>query len=146
MRFNNPAGCPFAPRHPCGLHASGAAAVVVELASPRLALWLPQKEGSEKPVSDQWLDSFVIVGEDNNPVGTVQDGEQTAASADNCFWAAECVLRAGNHSWDSMHRWRPLLSSAAWLPFSSSGNGSHAAARIHLQAMPWSSSTSAPTA
>lgn len=34
-----------------------------------------QKEDSDKPVSDQWLDPFVIVGEDNNPVGTVQDGE-----------------------------------------------------------------------
>lgn len=34
-----------------------------------------QKEGSEKPVSDQWLEPFVIVGEDDAPVGTVQDGE-----------------------------------------------------------------------
>jgi 2,3-bisphosphoglycerate-independent phosphoglycerate mutase len=34
-----------------------------------------RKEDSDKPVSDQWLDSFVIVGEDNNPVGTVQDGD-----------------------------------------------------------------------
>jgi hypothetical protein len=36
---------------------------------------LPQKEGSEKPVSDQWLDPFVIVGEDDKPVGTIEDGE-----------------------------------------------------------------------
>lgn len=41
----------------------------------------PQKEDSDKPVSDQWLDAFVIVGEDNNPVGTVQDGEARAGAA-----------------------------------------------------------------
>ncbi|GAB4815974.1 hypothetical protein N2152v2_003020 [Parachlorella kessleri] len=34
-----------------------------------------RKEGSEKPVSDQWLDPFVIVGEDDKPVGTVEDGD-----------------------------------------------------------------------
>ena len=44
-------------------------------ASPALAAAPPQKEGSDKPVSDQWLDPFVIVGEDSSPVGTVQDGE-----------------------------------------------------------------------
>lgn len=41
----------------------------------------PQKDDSEKPVSDQWLDPFVIVGEDNNPVGTVQDGERLCSVA-----------------------------------------------------------------
>lgn len=82
--------------------------------------WLPQKEGSERPVSDQWLDSFVIVGEDNNPVGTVQDGEheQTAASAGSCFWAAECALRASNSAWSSasMHRWRPPAAQQLGCP------------------------------
>ncbi|PSC70092.1 2,3-bisphosphoglycerate-independent phosphoglycerate mutase [Micractinium conductrix] len=34
-----------------------------------------RKDDSDKPVSDQWLDPFVIVGEDNTPVGTVQDGD-----------------------------------------------------------------------
>lgn len=34
-----------------------------------------QKDDSDKPISDQWLDPFVIVGEDNNPVGTIQDGK-----------------------------------------------------------------------
>ena len=34
-----------------------------------------QADGSAKPVSDQWLDPFVVVGEDGAPVGTVQDGE-----------------------------------------------------------------------
>ena len=49
----------------------------VWLASPGLES--PQKDDSEKPVSDQWLDPFVIVGEDNNPVGTVQDGSTADA-------------------------------------------------------------------
>lgn len=44
--------------------------------APPLALCPPQKEGSEKPVSDQWLDPFVIVGEDDKPVATIEDGEQ----------------------------------------------------------------------
>lgn len=34
-----------------------------------------RKEGSEKPVSDQWLDPFVIVGEDDKPVGTIEDDD-----------------------------------------------------------------------
>lgn len=39
-----------------------------------------QKDGSEKPVSDQWLDPFVIVGEDDKPVGTIEDGERPSAA------------------------------------------------------------------
>lgn len=38
---------------------------------------VPQKEGSEKPVSDQWLDPFVIVDEEGKPVGTIEDGEHS---------------------------------------------------------------------
>ena len=42
-------------------------------ACPPLSL-CPQKEDSDKPVSDQWLDSFVIVDEEDKPVGTIEDG------------------------------------------------------------------------
>ena len=34
-----------------------------------------RKDDSEKPVSDQWLEPFVIVDEAGVPVGTVQDGD-----------------------------------------------------------------------
>lgn len=34
-----------------------------------------RKEDSEKPVSDQWLEPFVIVDEAGAPVGTIQDGD-----------------------------------------------------------------------
>ena len=34
-----------------------------------------RKDDSDKPVSDQWLDAFVIVDEAGAPVGPVQDGD-----------------------------------------------------------------------
>ena len=34
-----------------------------------------RKEDSEKPVSDQWLEPFVIVDEAGAPVGTIKDGD-----------------------------------------------------------------------
>lgn len=34
-----------------------------------------RKDDSEKPISDQWLDPFVIVDAAGQPVGTVQDGD-----------------------------------------------------------------------
>lgn len=33
-----------------------------------------QKLDTEKPISDQWLDPFVIVDEEGKPVGTIEDG------------------------------------------------------------------------
>ncbi len=41
-------------------------------------------------MSDQWLDPFVIVGEDNNPVGTVQDGEHTNRHL-SCLCCCPCM-------------------------------------------------------
>jgi 2,3-bisphosphoglycerate-independent phosphoglycerate mutase len=35
----------------------------------------PQKEDSDKPVSDQWLDPFVIVDAEGAPVGAIHDGD-----------------------------------------------------------------------
>ncbi len=40
------------------------------------ATWRPQKGGEDgKPVSDQWLPPFVIVGDDKKPVGPIEDGD-----------------------------------------------------------------------
>ena len=31
--------------------------------------------GEESPITDQWLPPFVIVGDDEKPVGTIEDGD-----------------------------------------------------------------------
>ena len=31
--------------------------------------------GEDKPVTDQWLPPFVIVDDDDKPVGTIEDGD-----------------------------------------------------------------------
>lgn len=64
--------CWFVRSHPCWyarpIH------LPTRLPAPPPIFLVPQKEDSDKPVSDQWLDAFVIVGEDGKPVGTVEDG------------------------------------------------------------------------
>jgi hypothetical protein len=76
------------PSASCWKNAADASALVVtrsvlmsRLPSCPLArsACFPQKDGSEKPVSDQWLDPFVIVDDDDKPVGTIEDGEGPAA-------------------------------------------------------------------
>ena len=38
--------------------------------------------GEEKPVTDQWLPPFVIVDDDDEPVGTIEDGDAVCTAAD----------------------------------------------------------------
>ena len=46
----------------------------------RLCLWVQEGDGS-KPVTDQWLSPFVIVGDDGKPVGTIEVSPQSLACA-----------------------------------------------------------------
>ena len=40
--------------------------------------------GEEKPVSDQWLPPFVIVDDDDKPVGTIEDGDAVRTFISPC--------------------------------------------------------------
>jgi hypothetical protein len=61
------------------------------LSTPRCPTLLPrpalQNDGGDKPISDQWLDPFVIVGEDDKPVGAIQDGE--AQLGGSGYWVSD---------------------------------------------------------
>ena len=45
-----------------------------------LCLWVQEGDGS-KPVTDQWLPPFVIVGDDGKPVGTIEVSPQSLPCA-----------------------------------------------------------------
>lgn len=45
-----------------------------------LCLWVQEGDGS-KPVTDQWLPPFVIVGDNGKPVGTIEVSPQSSACA-----------------------------------------------------------------
>jgi hypothetical protein len=81
-------------------------------APPRPALCrpAPQNDEGDKPVSDQWLDPFVIVGEDNNPVGTIQDGEANVAG-----WG--CRVSHIQKAWRrAITRWAQSRTMHGWPP------------------------------
>ncbi len=41
--------------------------------------------GEEKPVSDQWLPPFVIVDDDDKPVGPIEDGDSVRSHWPGCW-------------------------------------------------------------
>jgi len=51
--------------------------------------WMPRtpvlQGGEDKPVSDQWLPPFVIVDDDDKPVGPIEDGDSVRPTRPGCW-------------------------------------------------------------
>ena len=62
-----------------------------------LCLWVQEGDGS-KPVTDQWLPPFVIVGDDGKPVGTIEVSPQSLACANEVSAIFKSSLHLANHA------------------------------------------------
>jgi 2,3-bisphosphoglycerate-independent phosphoglycerate mutase len=67
-----------------------------------------RKEGSEKPVSDQWLEPFVIVDDAGKPVGTIEDGDAVVIfnfRADRVIELSKALEYKDNFNYFDRKRW-----------------------------------------
>ena len=119
-----------------------------------------QKDGSDSPVSDQWLPPFVIVDDAGKPVGTVEDGARlgTALAASRQAAAPRGLALPAGCAWAPARP--PQRPSPAVLPFgpltcppcppsyeaTTAPHHQPTKTPNPTQATPSSSSTSAPTA